>query len=100
MVAPEMGLKFQTTPELPSTSWLVFYLGLLSRGLSGISPIAAARRAAGTFTPAPGRLCPCASAGPVPCSKAIGSCTCEFTRLGRASVCAACLLDCVFFVCV
>lgn len=42
MAALEMGLKFQTTPRLPSTSRLVFYLGLLSQGLSCISPIAAA----------------------------------------------------------
>lgn len=101
MAALEMGLKFQTTPGLPSTSRLVFYLGLLSQGLSCISPIAAARLE--QLAPSPRLLAgcaPCASAGPVPCSKASGSCTCEFTMLGRASACAACLLDCVFFVCV
>lgn len=38
-----MGLKFQTIPGLPSTSQLVFYLGLLFQGLSCISCIVVAR---------------------------------------------------------
>lgn len=61
MAALEMGLKFQTTPGLPSTSRLVFYLGLLSQGLSCISPIAAARLE--QLAPSPRLLAGCA---PVP----------------------------------